>query len=273
MSATAARPAVRTVEVRGARVRVAETGTGDPLLLINGIGAGLETWAPVAPLLAERHRLIMFDVPGTGGSPALPRPLRMAGLARFVASLLDVFGTGPVDLLGFSWGGVLAQQLAHDAPERVRRLVLVSSIPGIGGLPPSAAVLGTAMLSPPRYASARQLSAVAPVIYGREVRDSAAGREWLRSLLVSPASGTGYLHQLYAVAGWTSLTWLHRIVQPTLVICGDEDPLVPARNARLLARGIPHAELLLLRGGGHLRMFLQPAEVADPVNRFLGRAK
>ena len=89
----------------------------------------------------------MFDAPGAGGSPTPRRPLRMPDLARLAVSLLDELGVGRADVLGYSWGGVVAQQLARDAPERVRRLVLVSTTPGLGGTPPSLAA--TVLLSTP----------------------------------------------------------------------------------------------------------------------------
>jgi pimeloyl-ACP methyl ester carboxylesterase len=210
------------------------------LLLINGIGVGIEAWRPFAALLAQHRRLIMFDAPGTGQSPALSAPRRMRGLARLVEAMLDELGHDALDVLGYSWGGVLAQQFAHDAGHRVRRLVLVSSIPGIGGMPPRPAAFA-ALVDP----------------------------TWRRALGSESPSLRGYLGQLYAVSGWTSLPWLHRISPPTLVIAGDADPLVPVGNARLLAARIPAARLRILAGGGHLRMFLNPQETVALVTEFL----
>jgi poly(3-hydroxyoctanoate) depolymerase len=109
---------VRDVTLTNATLRVAEAGSGQPLLLVNGIGAGFQTWWPLAWRLSQSHRLIMFDAPGAGGSRELRRPLRMPGLARLVVELCDALGETQVDVLGYSWGGVLAQQLAHDAPQR-----------------------------------------------------------------------------------------------------------------------------------------------------------
>ena len=79
----------------------------------------------------------------------------------------------------------------------------------------------------------------------------------------------GYLAQLYAIAGWTSLPWLSRLRQPTLVIAGDDDPIVPLVNGRLLNRLIPDARLHVVDGGGHLFLLERPAEMADLVTRFL----
>jgi pimeloyl-ACP methyl ester carboxylesterase len=112
------------VTAAGVRLRVARHGAGRPLLLITGIGAHLDMWAPFALHAGERE-LIAFDPPGAGLSQRPRRPLRMTGLAGVVTELLDELGLERVDVLGYSFGGGLAQELAHRAPERVRRLVLV----------------------------------------------------------------------------------------------------------------------------------------------------
>ena len=90
----------------------------------------------------------------------------------------------------------------------------------------------------------------------------------------SPASSSrptlrGYLGQLYAIAGWTSLPWLHGLRQPTLVLAGDDDPIVPSTNGRILARCIPGARLHVVRGGGHLFLLERPSEMATLVADFV----
>ncbi len=79
----------------------------------------------------------------------------------------------------------------------------------------------------------------------------------------------GYLAQLYAIAGWTSVPWLRRLRQPTLVLAGDDDPIVPLVNGRILARLIPDARLHVVPGGGHLFLLEDPAAVAARVSEFL----
>ena len=103
------------VRVGGLRLRVARQGSGAPLLLINGIGAPLEMWRPLARRLPGRE-LVMFDLPGSGRSQTPALPLRMAGLARVVTDLLDELGLRTVDVLGYSLGGLVAQELARRAP-------------------------------------------------------------------------------------------------------------------------------------------------------------
>jgi poly(3-hydroxyoctanoate) depolymerase len=262
-------PVVRRLRLSRATVRVAEVGTGTPLLLINGIGAGLDTWHPLGKRLYDRHRLILFDAPGAGASTELGQPLRMPGLARLVVELLNRLGEDEVDVLGYSWGGALAQQLAHDAPGRVRRLVLASTAPGLGGRLPSLVALAF-LSSPLRFLPASYLGWMSPIIYGGASRRSGSPRSRVGAALVGePASQLGYAHQMYAINGWTSLPWLHRIRQPTLVISGDDDPLVPLQNARILAERIPNARLAVISGGGHLWMLEAPDRSAAVVTRFL----
>jgi poly(3-hydroxyoctanoate) depolymerase len=104
-------PAERRLRVGSATHRVATWGQGPPLLLLNGIGGNIEMWEPLALRLPGRQ-LIMIDMPGTGGSPALRLPLRMSGYAMLVVAVLDQLGIERTDVLGYSWGGALAQQLA-----------------------------------------------------------------------------------------------------------------------------------------------------------------
>jgi poly(3-hydroxyalkanoate) depolymerase len=261
-------PRVRDVALTHATLRVAQAGSGPPLLLMNGIGAGFQTWWPLARRLSQSRRLIMFDAPGAGGSPQLRWPERMPGLARLVVELCDALGEAQVDVLGYSWGGVLAQQFAHDAPRRVRRLVLASTTPGLGGRPPSPWVL--ALVSTPLpYLSRTYLTAIAPAVYGGEWRrGGTAPRELARWLEHSP-NLIGHVQQLYAISWWTSLPWLHRIAAPTLVLSGTGDPLVPVQNAHLLARQIPRARLALIPGGGHFWTLEQPEASAALVEEFL----
>ena len=124
------------VDVDGSRVRVLRTDTeseGPPLLLINGMAARLEMWQPLCSAITDRP-LLMFDFPGITGRPARDLPLEMPGLARWLGRPLDALDVESADVLGYSWGGVLAQQFARDTSERVRALVLASTNFGFGGV-------------------------------------------------------------------------------------------------------------------------------------------
>jgi pimeloyl-ACP methyl ester carboxylesterase len=260
---TASPLAVREVRVGQVVLRVGTAGEGPPLLLLNGIGANLEMWQALLAQLPGRS-VVAFDFPGTGGSPALPEARRMPALAQLVVGLLDALSLDRVDVLGYSWGGALAQELAHVAPERVRSLVLCATIPGLGGQPPPPWVL-LAMATPLRYYSKTYLRLVAPLIYGVGIRHD---EEHVHARRQRPPSMRGYVHQLYAITGWSSRRWLKGLRLPVLVLSGRGDHLATPRNGVILSRQIRGATLQVVPGG-HLFLLQDVGVAAQAVRRFL----
>ncbi len=261
----------RWIEAEGFRLRAATrriaAGAGrPPLLVFNGIGANLELALPFIEALTRTDAMI-FDVPGTGLSPAPAMPYRPARLARVALAVVDAFGfAGPIDVAGVSWGGAMAQQFARQFPERCRRLVLASTSPGSIMVPARPRIL-LKMATARRYLKRGEMQRLAGELYGGAFRtDPALALTHVRGL--KAASRRGYLYQLAAMAGWTSLPWLRRLKQPTLVMAGRDDPLVPLVNARLLARLIPDARLVTV-DDGHLFMLTRPDESARLIEDFL----
>lgn len=265
---------LRFVDVDGIRLRTSVRGVGRPLLLITGLGASLELARPFEQKLTARGvQTVAFDAPGIGESTAYTLPRRMPGIARTIEAMLDALGYDRVDVLGVSLGGVVAQQLAHQAPRRVRRLVLAATGPGLGGAPGSPRVL-LALATPRRYYQPDYYRRIAGRIYGGQARrDPDALLHGSPARFVERPSVRGYLGQMYAIAGWTSLPWLHRLRQPTLVLAGDDDPIVPLLNGRILVRRIPDARLHVVDGGGHLFLLERPAEMAALVTGFLAERR
>ena len=267
---TRAVPSIRTIDVGGQLLRVAQR-TGDPdrtpLLLINGIGASLESFDSLVDALDPDLGVIRFDAPGVGGSPLPVWPYRLPGLARRITRLLDVLDHPRVDVLGISWGGGLAQQFAFTQRHRCRRLVLVATGTGSLMVPAAPRVLAR-MLTPRRYLDSGYLQRVAAELYGGSARTdpALAGRVLLAHARVG--APRGYLYQLLAGAGWTSLTFLPAVRQPTLVLAGDDDPIIPLLNGRLLAALIPHARLHVY-AGGHLELAADPARLVPTIQDFL----
>jgi len=263
---------VRFVDIDADRVRLRASvrGSGPPLLLITGIGANLDLGAPFERELAARGvQAISFDAPGIGQSTPYAWPRRMPGIARTVQRLLDALGYGRVDVLGVSLGGVIAQQLAHQAPDRVRRLVLAATGPGLGGVPGSPRVL-LSLATPRRYYQPGYYRRIAGRVYGGAARrDPDALLHGSLARFIERPSLRGYLGQIYAISGWTSMPWLRTLRQQTLVLAGDDDPIVPLVNGRILARCIPDARLHIVRHGGHLFLLESPAEIAALVAGFL----
>ena len=267
-------PTIRFIDVDGIRLRTSVRSCGPPLLLVTGLGASLELAEPFEQELTARGvQTVAFDAPGIGESTAYTMPRRMPGIGRTIEAMLDTLGYDRVDVLGVSLGGVVAQQLAHQAPRRVRRLVLAATGPGLGGVPGSPRVL-LALATPRRYYQPDYYRRIAGRVYGGQARrDPDAVLHGSPARFVEPPSVRGYLGQLYAIAGWTSLLWLHRLRQPTLVLAGDDDPIVPLLNGRILARRIPDARLHIVHGGGHLLLLERPAEMAALVTGFLAERR
>jgi poly(3-hydroxyalkanoate) depolymerase len=251
------------------RLRVRVEGSGEPLLLVMGLGGNVEMWGPLVEAI-EGRQTIAFDAPGTGESDLPRRLLRMSDLARIAARLLDELGDDRVDVLGVSFGGAVAQQLAIQHPERVRRLILAATTCGLGGIPGNPLTLAI-LLTPLRYYSWRYFELVAPYLYGRAAEDGTLIREQAMARLHRPPSLVGYYLQMAATAGWTSLPFLRRIRQPTLVMGGSDDRIVPLINARLLSRLIPDARLYVVKGGGHLFLLDRAPESAKAITGFLGQ--
>jgi poly(3-hydroxyalkanoate) depolymerase len=259
------------VTAGGRSLRVAvRPGSDDvpPLLLMNGIGASLEVLQPFVDALDPRRTVVRFDVPGVGGSPRPALPYTFGTFTPVVAALLDGLGFGgQVDVLGFSWGGGLAQHFAVQHRRRVRRLVLAATGTGCLMVPGSPRVLGR-MLTPRRHRDPEYARRIAGLLYGGTVRDDPGAASSALHAATRLGPRRGYYYQLAAGAGWSSLPFLRLIRPPTLVIAGDDDPIIPAVNARIMARGIPHARLHLYHGG-HLALVTEAAELAPVVEGFL----
>src|SRR4051812_48544589 len=198
------------------RVRVHVTGTGPPLLLVMGLGGNLEMWQPLRDALPGRQ-LISFDTPGTGGSSTPPLPMSIPQHAYVAVGLLRHLGLDRVDVLGVSWGGVVAQQLAIAYRQRVGHLVLASTMAGATGWPARPSVLRH-MMTPRRYYSRSYLEQVAPIIYGGRARREPSSRHGeAQHRLARPPSWRGYVGQVLAVTTFPTAPLLHQIKAPTLV--------------------------------------------------------
>jgi poly(3-hydroxyalkanoate) depolymerase len=261
------RTEISTIDVDGQLLRVGiKRGAGAPLLVFNGIGANLELLEPFTHAL-EGFETIVFDVPGVGGSAPSASPYRLRGLARLAERLLDRLGYhAPIDVLGLSWGGALAQQFAYTCRQRCRRLILVSTTPGSLMVPGSPFVLAK-LFNPRRYNDPNYFHRIAPDIYGGDMRSD---RTFIKahSANLMRVDWLGYAYQQLAFCGWSSLAWLRTLKQPTLVLSGNDDPLVPLVNAHILAKLIPRARIQVIEDG-HLFLMSSPHRVVPMISDFL----
>ena len=261
---------MRSIAVDGQQLRVAvRRGQPDrvPLLLINGIGASLDLLQPFVDALDPSLGVIRFDVPGVGGSPLPAAPYRFTGLCRLISRMLTALGYDAVDVLGISWGGGVAQHFATFQRARCRRLVLVSTATGALMVPARPGVL-MRMVTPRRYLDADYLKRAAPGLYGGSARTDPGLVTAAMHAHSRVGSPRGYLYQLTAGAGWTSVPFLPLLRQPTLIMSGDDDPIIPLVNARLMHRLIPHSQLHVFHGG-HLGLVTEAPQLAPVVDQFL----
>jgi poly(3-hydroxyalkanoate) depolymerase len=236
-------------------------------VLCNGIGASLDLLEPFVDELDPRIEVVRFDVPGVGGSPTPKVPYNFALLAWLVTAVLDRLGYDRFDALGISWGGGLAQQLAFQNPRRCRRLVLVSTGTGMLMVPAHPRVLSK-MVTPKRYRDPSYARSIAPELYGGHMR---LWPEVVRQVLYEQerlGGRAGYYLQLLAGIGWSSLPVLPLIRQPALILAGDDDPIIPLANARIMKALLPRAELHVFHDG-HLGLITSAGALGPLVSGFL----
>ncbi len=258
------------IEVDGLRLHMARSvhnhGNEITLLLFNGIGANLELFMPLMNKLKNTQCLI-FDMPGIGGSEPSTFPMRFKQLAELSAHLLDKLSLDKVDVLGVSWGGALAQEFCFQFPERCRRLILAATSPGSIMIPGKLSVL-LKLTNPKRYITPEYLRDNAPDIYGGLFREQPELTDMYAKKLKSPNSKRGYYWQLYAGLGWTSIHWLHKLDQPTLILAGNDDPIIPIVNAQIMQHRIPNSQLIELNCG-HLFLFTMVDQATALITDFL----
>jgi poly(3-hydroxyoctanoate) depolymerase len=253
------------VDIDGLRTRVQVRGEGPPLLLIGGVWGQVGLWEDVLPHL-RGFQTIAFDPPGIGATELPARPYSPRRLASFAARVLEAIGVERAHVLGVSLGGAVAQEFARAFPDRVDRLVLVSTSYGV---PARVGRLGVLLrfLRPRAYGDLRQLERNAGQIFGGRLRTQPKlVHKWH---LRPPRNLKAYLWRLLGTAGWSSLPWLHRLSRPTLVVHGDDDPIVPLVNGRALAWRIPLGSLHVVEGGGHLMLLDSAAEIFPVITDFL----
>ena len=250
--------------VRGLRIHAQSAGEGVPFLLHSGVWSQMHHWGPLVEHL-HGFRVITYDPPGVGSSEVPPAPMSMLGLADIGAGILDRLGVKSAHVLGVSFGGAVAQQMALSHPERVDRLILASTSFGGMAMPgrPSALLH---MMHPRGYHPDR-LARSAGAMFGGKMRtepELAAGLS-----MTKPGSLRAAAFRLSALAGWTSLHRLPSIRHETLVLCGDDDPVTPHVNHRVMARLIPSARLHTVEGGGHLALLDSAHQVGPVISAFL----
>lgn len=250
-----------------------EWGSGEPLLLIMGMGANTTDWEPQIQAIRKEYRLIAFDNRGSGRSDQVDEPVAMERLADDAAALLDSFGVERSHIFGMSMGGMIAQELALRHPQRLLTLILGATM--CGGLnavhPPMKRIMkwiGTRDL-PPKEAAEAGLPFLYSPEFINDMKDDLI-RSSLRTVHLHAPKNTIH-HQLTAISRFDSYHRLPSIQAPTLVMTGSEDLIVPAENSRILANRIPQAELVEFGGMGHGFLRESSLQVNETLLAFLRR--
>jgi len=262
------------VELAGTRLHVRDTGPRDApvVLLMHGFGASLHTWEPWALALQDRYRVIRFDLPGSGLSPPDPSGDYTDARSRaLVTAVLDHAGVAQATIVGHSMGGRIAWSYAAREPQRVRALVLVApdgfASPGFEyGKAPEV----PALLSLMRYALPEPLlrRSLRPAYANPDVMTDALAQRY-HDLLRAPGARDAMLERMRQIALEDPVPWLRRITAPTLLLWGEQDAMIPVRNATDYQQAIAGSTLVTLPGIGHLPHEEDPAGALVPLRRFL----
>jgi len=221
-----------------------------PLLLIMGLAVSSRAWDRLPRLLCGDFHVVVFDNRGTGRSSRRGWMYRMRDLADDAAAVLDALGIAQADVFGISMGGMIAQELVLRHPARVRRLALGATFASFRkGQRASIRNVFELVLGNLRLRRAETLARLL-TSSAWHAGNPGRGAQWVRD-----AEHTAFrfaLAQSWAIVRHHTMTRLSQIRAPTLVLTGDEDRVVPARNSEVLAHSIPGAKLLILRGAGHV---------------------
>jgi pimeloyl-ACP methyl ester carboxylesterase len=238
--------------LNGIRIYLEVYGQGEPILLIMGLGGSALAWQSQIPTFSQHLRVIAYDNRDAGRSDKVEAEYSMADMADDAAALLSHLEIGLAHVYGVSMGGMIAQELALRHPERVRTLVLGCTSPCLAAVPPSEKAARDNMESavlPPREAFERCTWTGYSDAYLAAHKNDLWLRAQVEAGLAPPLEALR--HHYTAVGGFDARERVGQIRAPTLIMTGDDDPLVPPENSRLLAEHIPGAELIVFPGGRH----------------------
>lgn len=260
----------RTMSVGGQTITVRDAGPREKeaVLVVNGSAANLLVLDRFITMLSRTRRVIAFDQPGMGRSPAVYPTLLVPDLARLCTRLVRDLGVESVTVAGYSFGGAVAEYLALTRPDLVKRLVLISSVYGAAGVPTDP-LSGLAVFAHQTSLQPMTRRAARRAYGGGIARSDEALRAYEHAIGSQPPDLLSFLGQAIAVSTWTALPWLWAIRCPTLVLTGSQDRVVLTINARIVATLIPKGRLEILPGAGHLLVMDDADAVAERVEKFL----
>jgi 3-oxoadipate enol-lactonase len=256
----------------GTKIYWEERGSGEPLLLIMGLGYTLDMWHRVMPALAEHYRIVTFDNRGVGRSDVPPGPYAIPVMASDAAAVMDAAKIDAAHVLGVSMGGMIAQEFALQYPARVNSLILGCTTGGGPDAVPAEPDVLNALLARATMTVEEAIHAMAHYVYDAATPKERLEEDFNIRRRTFP-SNEGYLAQLQGVRAWESFSRLSQITAPTLVIHGESDKLVPPANGELIAKSISGAKLVILQRASHIFMTDQPEASNQAILSFLAGVK
>lgn len=249
-----------TVSVGDGEIAYQESGSGDPLVFVSGLGGVGRYWEPQLPAFSARYRVITYDQRGTGGSDRRQRSFSVDQMAREVIGLMDALGIEKVHIVGLSTGGAIGQTLAIACPQRLARMVVLSTWTHCD---PWFRRLFEARRALYREAGSELHALFHPLwLYPPDyvnTHDAEIDEERRKAVAGAPPVEVS-IGRIDAIMAFDRRTDLHRIRTPTLIIGADNDYITPPYHAEALARAIPGSKLVIMKGGGHSLSKTRPEE-------------
>lgn len=257
------------IERDGARIHWYEIGQGEPIMLIMGLGCSSAMWFRLAPRLARNHRVILLDNRGSGQTEVKYFVShRITAMAEDAVAVLDAAGESTAHILGFSMGGMIAQQLTIDHPRRVRTLTLLATHCGATHAVLADPAVTNLLFSKGAMTPEQSFNVMAPYVYAKSTPAHVIAEDAAIRLATYPTL-RDYQGQLNGLLYWSAYSELPRIRVETLVLHGLEDQLIPPANGRMLAQRIPHSRLIELPNASHWASTDQTEAVAGAVQSFV----
>ncbi|MBN2028413.1 MAG: alpha/beta fold hydrolase [Actinobacteria bacterium] len=260
-------------EINGINIFYREYGAGEPLLLIMGLSANADWWGEsFIKRFAERYHVVAYDNRGAGrsGKPEGPYPIPL--MASDAVGLMDHLGWDSAHVVGASMGGMIAQEIALEYPDRVRRLVLLCTTCGGSEQIHATKEVYELLYTPREGISAEDMARLSlPLLFPQRYieENPQLMEEVLKNYLIAPIEPKCFVWQITGVSMWSCHSRLADLRHPTLIVAGSEDVLIPPENSRILAKAIPNSRLVEIEGAGHGFQAMYPDRLADEVLAFL----
>lgn len=264
---------IQKIKVGDITIAYKKFGKGNPLLLIMGFAGGLNTWEPnMTKKLSQNHTVIIFDNRGIGGTSLGNKNLSISQFAQDAVGLIDALHLNKTDIMGFSMGGFIAQEVALSNPEKINKMIIYAS--GCGGNEGTFLSQNLSQITQNSKSPKEFYDKLIPLIFPQD---------WLSSHLkfINNPNGAGFpsnitmqmlQNQYKAISSWHNAgvcNQLGKINMPTLIIVGTKDVLQPKVDSLIMAEKIPDSWLIRIQGGGHAMMTQYPDKMASIIESFL----